>query len=468
MSINNASTLSDEDRAPRSMLRLRHWWWPGFAFVYPLLWAPWSNGRLAAYTVHITFALAALVGALGLAWYAHRRVPLREVARRLRGLLVRPPVVLVLAFVGWTWVSALASPDPGFALTGSMTELSNGAYEFLLFSVIFIMVYAQAKAEALVARRIGWAVVASGAVLAILAIVEVVTHHAENLPMVAFPQKGHLAGMLALAAGITIGTGSGWLAFLIAVGIGLTVNRSAAAAILPVVLLVRPRRAIRIGVTLVVILLGVGSGIWVVRHSQLGVAKTVVSSSTLVSRSYLYLASLRGIAARPILGWGGGVFELHWTDFLSLSELSRFAKDEFGIGPVLKVLHSAGGYPVLVVQEAVGSDGATTKVGFASMAAWHSHNQFLEIGLQTGLVGLLLYVVLFGLGVRGVWRGNPLGLGLLAYFIFLQFWFVIPETRGVLWVVWAAAIASSARTRLPVGAPSDQASADRTTSAMRS
>ncbi len=94
------------------------------------------------------------------------------------------------------------------------------------------------------------------------------------------------------------------------------------------------------------------------------------------------------------------------------------------------------------------------------IVGWHSHNQFLEIGLMSGLVGLALYVAMLLFGLRGVFQGNPLSLGLLTYFVFLQLWFVIPETRGLLWVVWAAAIASSARpdpTKRPDAAVGDEA-----------
>ncbi len=429
----------------------RAWWWPAFAFVYPLLWAPWSNMRAAAYTVHIGFAIVALAGALALEGWTRRDLRLTALARSAGRLLVRPPVAVAFGFMLWAWVAALASPQPGPALTGSLTEYSNGAYEFLLLFVLFTLVYAGVRRDPKLAGRIALAVVASGAVLAILALVEVLSHHAlmykgiavRDLPMVSFPQKGHLAGMLALATGTALGTGVAWIVLVIAAGIGLTVNRAASLALLPAIILARPVRIGRIALMVLAVVAGLGLGTWVAKQPQSHVSKRIVSDQSLKSRAYLYLAAVRGIAARPVTGWGGGVFEMHWTDFLSLDELSGFAKAQWGAGPVVKVLHSEGSYPVLIAQPAPGAAGSSSKVRIIPVTAWHSHNQFLEIGLQSGLVGLLLYLTLLAFGLRGLRRGNPLSLGLLTYFIFLQLWFVIPETRGLLWVVWAAAIASS-------------------------
>ena len=433
------------------LTRIRDWWWAGFAFAYPLLFAPWAWSRPSAYQVHIGFTAIAVVGALALGWWTGRRTPLQDQVRRLAMLLRRPPLLVGLGLVIWIIVSAIASPAPGIALTGSLTELSNGAYEYALLYVVFVMVYAQVRANAAVARRIGLAVMGSGAVLGVGALVEVLLQHAlfrgvagAGLPILTFPQKGHLAGMLALSMGVAVSAGGVWLVLLIAVGIGLTLNRSAPLAVIPALFLTRPKRVGRVALTVLAVVAGVGCGVWLAKSAVTGPTKTIVSGGTLLSRSYLWRAAIRGIEARPVVGWGGGVFEQYWTDFLSRAELSTYVHEEWGVGPVLKVTRPPGGYPVLVVR-APPATGGGSKVRIMPIFAWHSHNQFLEVGLMSGLVGLVLYLVLLAFGLRGLFQGNPLSLGLLSYFVFLQLWFVIPETRGVLWVVWAAAAASSVR-----------------------
>ena len=64
--------------------------------------------------------------------------------------------------------------------------------------------------------------------------------------MVTFPQRGHLAGMLALSTGVAIGSGLMWLVLLIAIAIGLTFNRSAFLALLPPLFFIRPVRLSRV------------------------------------------------------------------------------------------------------------------------------------------------------------------------------------------------------------------------------
>lgn len=443
-------------QAPRKdpIARVRDWWWAGFAFLYPLLIVPWSTSRSTSYVVHTVYEVGAILGAVVLGLALERSKHNRSLVRPLAKALLRPPGLIVLVYASWAWVSAALSPDSSIALTGSLSEASNGAYEPLILLAIFAMVHAQVRADLLVARRIAWAAVASGLVLVLLAMVEVLAMHSvvqpgmplNGLPAATLPGKGHLGGMIALATGIALGSGLGWVAMVLATGIGLTLNRASMIAIIPATFLTRPTKLRRLTSLSVAVVVGLGLGVLLGQRPEINANKDITSRSSLTSRSYLFLAAMRGIAARPVLGWGGGVFELRWTDYLSRKELSEYVEHTWGWGPVLKVIRSPGGYPVLLVSNWVAPDGTTVRVGTASFDAWHSHNQFLEIALRHGLVALALYVWLLILGLRGLRNGNPLSLGLLAYFVFLQLWFVIPETRGVMWVIWAAAIATSERT----------------------
>ena len=112
---------------------------------------------------------------LAIGWGADREVALSRHVRRDATVLLRPPLIVALGFVLWVWFCAIVSPAPGIALTGSLTELNNGAYEYLLLFVVFVMVYAQVRADPVAARRIAGAVVASGVVLGAVALMEVLT-----------------------------------------------------------------------------------------------------------------------------------------------------------------------------------------------------------------------------------------------------------------------------------------------------
>lgn len=427
-------------------------WWPALVFVYPLLWAPWSPDRPAAYLVHVFAAAVFVVGGLALeAWHEARHGPdgsRRQAVRRWPPL----PVLIATAFVLWVCVSALRSPDAGFALTGTLTEHANGAYEYVLLLVLFVLVFRRARRDRRLARRIALALVASSLLLAVLDLVEVVLRHPllhpglgpSVVPLVSFPQRGHLAGMLAFGAGAAVGLDAvlaGFVGvFTLALGIGATLDRAAMLALL-VPLLVGARRRLRRGLALAaVVVIGVALGALLTQARPGGPRKDIESGSSLASRSYLYRAAVRGILARPLFGWGGGTFEMHWTDFLSRQELSRLLGLEYGLGKVVRVMHAPGSYALVAVHPE-GSKPGTLKV--LPTGAWHAHNQFLEVGLESGVVGLALYLLMLFYGLRGVARGQPLSLALLAYVVFLQAWFVIPETRAVLWAVWAAAAGSS-------------------------
>ncbi len=86
------------------MTSLRKWWWAGFAFAYPLLWAPWSTSRATPYVVHIWFTVLAVVGGVAFGWAADREVTLSGHVRRVATVLLRPPLMVALGFVLWVCV----------------------------------------------------------------------------------------------------------------------------------------------------------------------------------------------------------------------------------------------------------------------------------------------------------------------------------------------------------------------------
>lgn len=431
------------------MVRLAEYWWPAYVFVSPLLFWPWDPSRLHLQAVHAYATALFLVG--GLLIGAVRRPEQRLVdllqLKRIGGLKGHPVVLVALLFAAWILVATVFSPKPIVALTGSILWGSDGALWQAVYVGVFLSLYSVASRDPAVRSRIAIALVASACILAVLAGIEVVLHQPlfyrdiarSALPMTTFPQKGHLAGMFALGGGVAIGLWSVVGAFLLSAGIGLAVNRSAAGALLLTTfglgVLAWRRKVAIVGLA---VLLGLVAG-WGIVRIQPEHHKQVASTHSFDSRLYYWKDALHGIAARPLAGWGGGVFELYWTHYLSRSDLGRFAASEWGFPKLLSAAQVPGSYPVFVAEERSG-----TRVQF-SLSGFKVHDQVLEAALMWGIVGLALYLVLWLFALRGLTRGDPLALGLLAYAVFLLLWFVIPETRGIVWAVMGAASAATWR-----------------------
>ncbi|HKI58557.1 MAG TPA: O-antigen ligase family protein [Trueperaceae bacterium] len=423
---------------------LRTWWWPVFVFLYPLLAAPWSTSSAAPFQAHAYPTLLFLAGGVILELKARGWPSFAELGTAFLRVRRHPVVILALLFGVWVVVAALFSPSPALALTGSLVYGSDGALWELALVAVFVLVYLETLRVPAMGRRIAIAAVAAGLVLTVLALLEVVLHHAlivnvpeSALPIVTFPQKGHLAGMLALAGGVAMGLWPNVLVAGIAFGIGLTLNRSAGLALLAAALvpLLRGRKGLRGAAVIAVLAVAglVAGGVFVKGIST--PHKQVASVGSLDSRLYHYRAALNGIAARPVFGWGGGNFDLVWPNYLSRANLARFARAEWGY-PKLIDVHAGGyGLPVLYVQDAQG------KKVMAQDVAFKAHDEPLDAALMWGVVGAVLYLLLLLLGLRGLRRGDALAWGLATYYVFLLLWFVIPETQGLLWAMLGAAAA---------------------------
>lgn len=420
---------------------LRSWWWPTFVFVYPLLAWPGRSDLGSAFVVHAYFtgAWIAIGIALELSDPAWRSMSLR----RATATAVRrhPPVVLSLAFGVWVVGAAFFAPDAPIALTGSLLGYGDGAVWMVAMLAVFLLVYLRVLRTPRTAQRLAYAIVASGLVLAVAALAEVVLRNGlvfhvpvADLPMVTFPQKGHLSGMIALAGGIAVAVAPAWVVATLALGIGLTLNRSAGLALmlgLLVPLALRRWTLRKTAIAVLVVVVGLVSG-GLVSKAFTDASKAVASASTLGSRTFYYRAAIRGIAARPLLGWGGGNFEFAWPKFLSLEELNRFAQAEWGYKDVLDARVSSSGPPVLVIHDKEG------KLTLSIVRTFKTHDQVLEALLMWGIPGAMLYLALFFSGLRGIRRARPLPIGLLVYGLFTLLWFVIPQTQAVLWAMVAA------------------------------
>lgn len=435
---------------------LRRWWWPLFAFLYPLVVWPFGASHAGVALAKHYFTFLFLLGGLFLELTAHPQVHFAHLRYLPRSLRAHPPLLLALFLALWMGLSTAFSPEPQVALTGSVVDYSDGLLWGLLMVGVFVLGYIRSLFDPELGQRVAVGVLGGAGVLALGALAEVALHWGlyyptdpGNLPMVTFPGKGHLAGYFALGFGVAAGffaqrrnIASGGLLLLMAVALGLTFNRAGVLALLGVGVAVFLWRR-QAGVWVLALgLLGVSLGWGTVRLlNPQGVRAELASGHTFWTRLYYWKAALGGIAARPLFGWGGGVFEHRWPRYLTKASLENFIQEEFGYSGARleRVGNAPHGDPVFILKR---SDGKLVALRIYSFRA---HNQFLEGGLKWGLVGLALYGTLLFLALRNLPALSPRALGLLGLHVFLLLWFAIPEGEGAMWALWGASTVKEQR-----------------------
>ncbi|RIH89504.1 O-Antigen ligase [Meiothermus luteus] len=436
---------------------LHQWWWPIYAAIYVLLFYPTflvnpgaslgnvlSDGYLVRAYVTVFFLG---VGFL-LEWSVHSDLRLRDARRLPQALRQHPAVALALLYGFWSLIAAFFTLEPIAALTGSFFGSGDGAFFGLALVGVFVLVYLQTLRDPGLPQRLAWSVVLSGVLMASLAIIEIATRqgvfypiHPASLPMVTFPQKGHLAGFFVLVVGILLGflrQSSGVVIpalFVLSIALGATYNRAAllAVSIGGLWLAGKWRQML---VAALIVCLGLSIGWLMVRTLNSEGERQLTNNTTAQTRYYIWKAAIGGILERPLTGWGAGQFDTIWPRFLSKEELDKYAQMEWGVKRVKDVFLTPKASPVLLVEQTDGT------VAIKGISVWKAHNQFLDIALLRGLVGLLCYLALFWYVFRSVHIFPPLAMGLIAYHAFLFLWFAPFHIEGTLWAVLGGACAT--------------------------
>lgn len=431
---------------------LRRWWWPLFTFLYPFLFYPTLNRDLRwDYAVHAAFTAFFLVVGAFLEALAHPKARLHHFPRLFSWLWRRPVLLLAWLYALWALLASYFAVSPAFALTGSPEGLGDGALWVLLLVGIATLVALRAEEDPEVMPLVLKALLLSGGLLTLLALVEVVSKRAligvfspAELPMVSFASKGHLAGFLGLALGAALGASRGVFVLLLAFGVGLTYNRASLVGLLLAFLPTWAKEGPRTLWLFLLALLGLFLGLGTTRLSATGGEKPLESPSSLEQRYYGWKAALRGIAERPLFGFGASGFHYRWPLYLEEDELKHFLKIMWGAEEVFSKGVNGQGMPVFGIRDREG------QARLLVVDSFKAHNEFLDQALLYGLPGALLWLFLYLLAIQRAWA-TPVGAALLAYFGFLLFWYAIFYAAGVLWVLLGLA-ASGQGGKRPRGA----------------
>lgn len=420
-------------------IRLRSWLWSGFVFLYPWVFligtaqSPYNSNL-----VHYLFTVGTV-----LLWvlinYQRLRIPTTS---DLKTLIKHKPAFFALIFGIWVLLSSLFAPDPAISLTGNLTTLRESALFLTLLSIVFVTAYFDYFNGILRVGVVYRAVVFTAIAFVFAAFLELYRgtgffYQTTNpYPLVVFPGPGHLAGFLGMALGVLGGIASSWswLAILIlAFGLGLTFNRTAvgASAISFIVNLASPwtRRILLILILLVSVLSGWQSVEYFAQQGRRDIAKI----TTLEDRYAYWRIALKGIALRPIFGWGGGQFHTHLGEVADINDLKVYLFSPRGARES-RILYMNGNFFTVEYPDG--------RMENRYVIDWAPHNLFLGVALSWGVVGLVIYLLLLAPALPPAFHGNPAALGVLAYHLFLLLWPPSTEALGVLWVLWAIAGAS--------------------------
>jgi O-antigen ligase len=435
------------------MQRILHWWWP----IYTLLYAVviWPNGFVDKnYLLRMILTAVAVVGGLILELHVHG-VPKRTQLPRL--IAQHPVLILALCYGLWAVISSLLSPNTALSLTGTILDYSDGALWTLGVSFVLILVYIRVRRDPTLAAHLAAAILLSGTAIAIMALIEFFSKQALfysgtkpwGLPVVWFPGPGQLVGFLVLTGSFGIGwwfhttktpnwIRAGWWSSTLLLSLALAVtNRRTAIPALVLSLLggVRqPKKLVVIGLALVIGL--VGGRMLLDQIDRSPDATAFDNTNTLTTRSYLWKAAFKGIQARPLTGWGGGQFQFHWHEFLIPDEVVQYMRHEYAgakIKQLERVFSTPGGDQLFLFRTETGQLFPLT------YNFWKAHNQWLDVGVMWGLIGLALYFMLALLTLRNFYL--PGVVALACYQVYLILWYAPLGVEGILFLVTGFSLA---------------------------
>lgn len=409
------------------------WFWPAAALVTP--WAVWPFGPHSLAQSHIAHYAFAYVTVLLWLLLNFRNLRLPNVRSALWFLGRRRHLAALAAFSVWTLLASALAPQPILSLTGNLNTYRDAALHFPALMAIALLVAAQAGRDPGLAERTARAVVLTGVLLAAAAAVEIIIgrglfYKTHGIAQVVFPGQGHLAGFLAMSAGVAGGLSGvwGWASLaLLGLGIGVTMNRTSIGAGVAVLLsnLARPwSQRIKIA-TLFLSFVALG---WGVYNASTDRFRKLTSPHTLQTRLVYWRIALDGIMARPLVGWGGGQYPLHISSTANENDIKLLLGEK---EPIKSIVFKEGDFYLFRDR-----NGA---LGTRRILDWSPHNFVLETTLSWGLIGLAFYLYALFYAVRPAFSGNPASLGILAYHLFLLLWPSSVESAGVLWILFGLA-----------------------------
>jgi O-Antigen ligase len=426
---------------------IRRYWWAGYIVLYAILFYPFQNPNASGSAqIRLLLSFFAVIGGFFLTWTAYPDLRLGNIKNIVPFAKKHPAPFVALLFGFWAVFSSLLSKVPIIGLLGDLNSNVDSAFGTVLLSFIFFLVYFEVIRDQKIKDVLILVIRYLLITFIILAIIEVVLRKSflipsalpSDLPVLNFGSNGHLAGFLILLTGgffsflTTNFQNTLFLLLLSSFTIGLAFSKAPYASFAATSFFFALNKKIKIAISsAIVITIGALLGFGFIFLVNQAFKRDLVEPVQYQGRVVLYKIALKGILAQPIFGYGGPQFQDAWRKFVTQDELEQFFKTFYLVKYVRTVRDENTGIEMFQVLN------DKNKLAFMSVSTWKAHDQFLDIALMWGLVGLVLYLWLISFSFKNLLSFNFFSLSVFAYLIWNLFWYMTIEAEGIFFVILA-------------------------------
>lgn len=432
----------------------------GFIFVYPLLLVPSATSEGSYNTPRLILLL--LVGLVAL------------VQEKTRATYRDPFILFLLAHVLLALLSTALHPDPDgsiFSLVGS-EERGDALLYQLGLTLIGIFAYGTLRHRPAALRSLAVTFLVVGALESVVVmfqrfgydvLVWLIGHPGRNFISGTIGHPGMVAGLLLPT--LLVGLGlyffgvrrHVWvlvLLFIVAIGIGVTANRSSYFALLAVlVLVVLQRRTLGTLALCALLAVSVYGAKNYLPIASGGTSGSYTNTTTLSTRLMIWQLALDAIPlipGEPFIGGGADAFQLTLVRDVPIEKLAPLMRLELawpddhiltGIHPLYQPDQPLRSWSYLYTFE--DTDGNPVEPQAHQVNLDRAHNFLLDRVLAYGVLDALIWLLLYGIAI---WRGlraqgaleRGLAWALLAVGIYYLTWFPVIQVEPLHLIMVAA------------------------------
>ena len=428
---------------------VRRHWWSVYIVLYAIAFWPLPQpNESGGGQIRVLITFFAVLGGFFLTWTAYPDLRLSNIKNAVPFFKKHLAPLFALLFGFWAVISSFFSNTPIIGLLGSLDSNIDSAIGSLMLSFVFFLVYFEILRDEKIKNALISTIKYLLILLLVLSVIEVILKKSflvpsalpSDLPVLNFGSNGHLGGLLILLSGglfSFLGSSFWGTLFLLtfaSFGIGLASSKSPYISLAAILVFLGVNKKFKIALaSLGAILLGavLASGL-VFLINQTTSKRDFTAPAQYQLRPILYKTALKGILVKPIFGYGGPQFNEAWSRIMTQAEITRFFHDSTGQIYVKTFRDEKSGIEMFQVKD------HNNKLAFTSAPNWKAHNQFLDIALMWGLVGLIFYVCLIFLSFKNLFKFNFFSFAIFAYMIWNLFWYMEIEAEGIFFVILAA------------------------------
>jgi hypothetical protein len=426
---------------------IRRYWWAGYVVLYAILFWPLQNPNASGSTqIRLLLSFFAVLGGFFLTWTAYPDLRLSNIKNIVPFAKKHPAPFVALLFGFWAVFSSLFSKIPIIGFLGDLNSNVDSAFGTVLLSLVFFLVYFEVIRDQKIKDIFILVMRYLLIIFIVLAIIEVILRKSflipsaliSDLPVLNFGSNGHLAGFIILLTGgffslLTTNLQNTLLLLLLSsFTIGLAFSKAPYASFSATSFFFALNKKVKIALSsAVVIAIGALLGFGFIFLVNQAFKRDLTEPVQYQGRVILYKIALKGVLGQPIFGYGGPQFQDSWRKFVTPDELAQFFKAFYLVKYVRTIRDENTGIEMFQVLN------DKNKPSFMSISTWKAHDQFLDVALMWGLVGLALYLWLISFSFKNLLRFDFFALSVFAYMIWNLFWYMTIESEGIFFVILA-------------------------------